>query len=200
MTLYQGVAGGGIVDFMSEGVSLREGASWWWVPYAWIVAVFVVTAWAWHFGTRQSGGIVPVAERRVMPEVAMAQLDGGTWKISEHRGQVVLVNYWATWCGPCWEETPGLIRLSQELGAKGLAVVGVAIDEGGDEKVRRFVEEFRVPYPVVRPERMSQMEYGLAGVPTTVLVDKDGRVAKTYVGAVREADFKADVETLLAER
>jgi peroxiredoxin len=83
--------------------------------------------------------------------------------------------------------------------AKGLAVVGVAIDEGGKEKVKKFVDEFRVPYPVVMPERMSQMEYGLEGVPTTILLDKQGRVAKTYVGAVREADFKTDVEVLLAE-
>lgn len=185
---------------MSEGDALREGVARGWVPYAWVVAVFVVMAWAWHTGTRQSGGIAPASERRVMPELAMRQIDGGTWRMSEHRGQVVLVNYWATWCGPCWEETPGLIRLSQELGSKGLAVVGVAIDEGGDEKVRKFAGEFRVPYPVVRPEKMSQMEYGLAGVPTTILVDRDGRVAKTYVGAVREADFKTDVETLLAER
>ena len=58
--------------------------------------------------------------------------------------------------------------------------------KAGREKVKKFVEEFRVPYPVVMPERMSQMEYGLEGVPTTILVDKQGRVAKTYVGAVRQ--------------
>ena len=120
--------------------------------------------------------------------------------MADHRGQVVLVNYWATWCGPCWEETPGLIRLSEEFGPKGLAVVGVALDEGGKEKVEKFVREFRVPYPVVMPERMSQMEYGMAGVPTTILIDKEGRVAKTYVGAVRQADFAEDVGVLLAER
>jgi cytochrome c biogenesis protein CcmG, thiol:disulfide interchange protein DsbE len=199
MTLYQADAVDGIVDCMSEGVALREGVARGWVPYGWIVAVFVVMAWAWHYGTRQSGGIAPAAERRVMPDLAMRQLNGGTWRMVDHRGQVALVNYWATWCGPCWEETPGLIRLSRELETKGLAVVGVAIDEGGDEKVRKFVGEFHVPYPVVRPERMSQMEYGLAGVPTTILVDKQGRVAKTYVGAVREADFRTDVEELLAE-
>jgi O-6-methylguanine DNA methyltransferase len=95
-----------------------------WVRYAVGAVAFGVVAWAWHFGTRQSGGIAPVAERRVMPELVMAQLDGGTWRMTDHRGQVVLVNYWATWCGPCWEETPGLVRLSQ---SKGLAVVGVAI-------------------------------------------------------------------------
>ena len=93
-----------------------------------------------------------------------------------------------------------MIRLSQELGPKGLAVVGVAIDEGGADKVRKFVKDFGVPYPVVRPERLSQMEYGMEGVPTTLLVDREGRIAKTYVGAVRQADFATDVETLLAER
>jgi len=168
-----------------------------WVKYAVAVVGFGVVAWAWHFGTRQSGGIAPAGERRMMPELVMRRLDGGTWRMGEHRGQVVLVNYWATWCEPCWEETPGLIRLSQEV--KGLAVVGVAIDEGGQAKVQKFVGEFHVPYPVVMPERMSQMEFGLEGVPTTILVDKQGRVAKSYVGAVRERDFRTDVEALLAE-
>jgi cytochrome c biogenesis protein CcmG/thiol:disulfide interchange protein DsbE len=170
-----------------------------WSKYVWLTAAFVLMAFVWHFGTRQSGGIVPVGERRVMPELAMTQLDGGTWRLADHRGQVVLVNYWATWCGPCWEETPGLVRLSRELGPKGLAVVGVAIDEGGAEEVKKFVDEFNVSYPVVLPERMSQMEYGMEGVPTTILVDKEGRVAKTYVGAVRQKDFETDVEVLLEE-
>jgi cytochrome c biogenesis protein CcmG/thiol:disulfide interchange protein DsbE len=171
-----------------------------WVKYAVAVVAFGVVAWAWHFGTRQSGGIAPAGERRVMPELAMTELDGETWRMAEHRGQVVLVNFWATWCEPCWEETPGLIRLSQDLRPKGLAVVGVALDESGRGKVQKFVDEFHVSYPVVMPERMSQMEYGLEGLPTTILVDKQGRVAKTYVGAVRERDFKTDIESLLAER
>jgi cytochrome c biogenesis protein CcmG, thiol:disulfide interchange protein DsbE len=169
-----------------------------WVKYVAGAIAFGIVAAVWHYGTRQSGGIVPVGERRMMPELAMAQLDGEPWRMADHRGQVVLVNYWATWCGPCWEETPGLIRLSQEM--KGLAVVGVSLDTGGTAKVQKFVDEFHVPYPVVMPERMSQMEFGLEGVPTTILVDKQGRVAKTYVGAVRERDFRTDVEALLVEQ
>ena len=164
------------------------------------VIAFAVVSCAWYFATGRSGGIAPVVDRKVMPELVMRQLDGGEWRMSEHRGQVVLVNYWASWCEPCWEETPGLIRLSKELGPQGLAVVGVAVDEGGTAKVQRFVEEFRVPYPVTLPESGSQMAYGMAGVPTTILVDRMGRVAKTYSGAVRQADFKTDVSTLLAER
>ncbi|MDQ2834482.1 MAG: TlpA family protein disulfide reductase [Acidobacteriota bacterium] len=171
-----------------------------WFRYGVGIAAFAVVAWAWHYGTRQSGGIKPAGERKAMPELVMAQLDGGRWRMTEHRGQVVLVNYWASWCGPCWEETPGLIRLAQEMGPKGLAVVGVAMDEGGTGKVREFVDRFHVPYPVALPAKMSQMGYGLEGLPTTVLVDRQGRVAKTYVGAVREADFAEDVEVLLRER
>ena len=119
--------------------------------------------------------------------------------MKDHRGQVVLVNYWATWCGPCREEMPGLVRLSQELGPKGLAVVGVSVDEGSREKVQQFVDEFHVTYPVALQEPMSQMAQGMAGVPTTILVDRQGRVAKTYVGAVGERDFRQDVKILLAE-
>jgi peroxiredoxin len=161
--------------------------------------VLVMMGWAWHFGARQSGGIAPVSERKVMPALVLAQLDGGTWRMVDHRGEVVLVNYWATWCEPCWEEAPGLVRLSQELGPKGLAVLGVSVDDGGRGKVQQFVDEFHLPYPVALQEPMSQMSRGMAGVPTTILVDRQGRVAKTYVGQVEERDFRKDVQVLLGE-
>src|SRR6202041_2748403 len=152
-----------------------------WVRFAVGVVGFGIVAAGWHFGTRESGGSRPAGERTAMPELVMAQLDGGTWRMEDHRGQVVLVNYWATWCGPCWEETPGLVRLSRELGVKGLAVVGVSIDEGGKGKVQQIVDEFHVSYPVALQEPMSQMARGMAGVPTTILVDRQGRGAKAYV-------------------
>jgi cytochrome c biogenesis protein CcmG, thiol:disulfide interchange protein DsbE len=177
------------------GMGRRERAVWGGLA----VIAFGLVAWAWHHATSQAGDIVPVASRRVMPALELEQLGGGTWRMAEHRGQVVLVNYWATWCGPCWEETPGLIRLAREIGPKGLAVVGVSLDQGSRGKVQKFVDDFHVPYPVAFPAAMSQVEQGLVGVPTTILVDRNGRVAKTYSGAVREADFREDVEVLLGE-
>jgi thiol-disulfide isomerase/thioredoxin len=149
---------------------------------------------------KQSGYIVPVGSRKMMPLLVMERLDGGEWRMVDHQGQVVLINYWATWCGPCREETPGLVSLARELGPKGLAVVGVAMDEGDRKKVRDFVERFQVRYPVVFPEAMSQIGFGMVGLPTTILVDRNGRVAKTYVGAVRRADFEGDVNTVLREQ
>jgi len=138
-----------------------------------------------------------------MPLVNLRQLDGGTWRLFDHHGQVVVVNYWASWCAPCWEETPTLQRLSHELGPSGLAIVGVAMDEGDsdhvDAEIRRFVHTLNVDYPIALPVLLSQMAYGMDGLPTTILVDRQGRVAKVYTGAIQERELKTDVKALLAE-
>lgn len=151
-------------------------------------------------GPVKAGGMTPVAMRRPAPKLDLQQLDGGSWRLEDHRRQVVLINLWATWCGPCREETPGLVELYRDAGPKGLAIVGLSLDTGGREKVQDFVQQFHVPYPIVFPEPMSQLADTVEGVPTTILVDKHGRVAKTFVGAVERAVFAADVDTLLAER
>ena len=169
------------------------------VQYGFAVLGAALLVFALSHRTKQSGHLVPVGSRRAMPELVLERLDGGVWRIADHRGQVVLVNYWATWCGPCQMETPGLVSLAREAGPNGLAVVGVSMDEGDRKKVREFVERFQIPYPVVFPEEMSQLGMGMAGLPTTILVDREGRVAKTYVGAVRRADFAADVNAVLRE-
>jgi cytochrome c biogenesis protein CcmG/thiol:disulfide interchange protein DsbE len=134
-----------------------------------------------------------------MPELEMAQLGGGTWRLAEHRGQVVLINYWATWCGPCRAEMPGLAAVARGLGPKGLAVVGVSLDKDDHKVVQSFVEHYKVPYPVAFPAALSQVEQGMEWIPTTVLVDRAGRVVKTYVGEVRRVDFETDVASVLGE-
>lgn len=150
-------------------------------------------------GPVRSAGMTPTAMRRLAPNMEFEQMDGGMWRLREHRGQVVLINLWATWCGPCREETPGLVDLYREDGPKGLTVVGLSLDTGGRERVRDFARRFQVPYPIVFPETMSQLADTVEGVPTTILIDRNGRVAKTFVGAVERATFAADVDALLAE-
>src|ERR1700748_2203273 len=99
------------MDVMKQERYVRFGAG---------AIAFAIVALVWHFGQKQSGGIAPAGLRRAMPGAAMEQLGGGIWRMEGHRGEVVLVNYWATWCGPCRDEIPGLIRLEDELGPKGL--------------------------------------------------------------------------------
>jgi thiol-disulfide isomerase/thioredoxin len=169
----------------------------------WMVFFIAATGVAFFLSQRyqqaKSGGLTPVAMRQAAPDMVMEQMGGGDWRLGEHRGQVVLMNLWATWCGPCREETPALARLYREMKPKGLEVVGLSLDVGGREKVRAFAQKFDVPYPITFPEPMSQLADTVKGVPTTILIDRQGRVAKTYVGAVLETVFKEDVETLLNE-
>ena len=147
-----------------------------------------------------SGPIQAPANRRPMRELVLPQLDGASWRLSDHRGQVVLVNYWATWCEPCRQELPGLAKLAREYQPKGLAVVGVSMDEDRPNTVQQFAKEFHIPYPVVLGTSFSPVGSSVQALPTSILVDPQGRAAKTYIGAVRESVFRADVDHLLAER
>jgi len=171
-----------------------------WAILAFAVAAALVFFLSQRQGAARAGGITPVARRRPAPAMVLERMDGGSWRLRDHRGQVVLINLWATWCGPCREETPGLVRLYQDMAPRGLEIVGLSLDVGDREKVRSFARRFQVPYPIVFPEPMSQLADTLEGVPTTILIDRDGRIAKTYVGAVRQAIFAADIGELLAER
>jgi cytochrome c biogenesis protein CcmG/thiol:disulfide interchange protein DsbE len=154
-----------------------------------------------HFN--RSDGLAAPKSRKLLPPLILTLLDDQTWKLSDHRGQVVAINYWASWCVPCWEETPMLIRVSHDFGAQGFTVVGVAMDEHDSNKVpvgvRRFLNTLHVSYPTAMIRPMSQVGYGMDGFPTTLLIDRSGRLARTYVGAIREKAFRLDVERLLKE-
>jgi cytochrome c biogenesis protein CcmG/thiol:disulfide interchange protein DsbE len=148
----------------------------------------------------QKAGVRPVTDRTRMADLAFPQLNGGSWRLSDHRGQVVLINYWASWCAPCRQETPGLIDLARDYRYKGLSIVGVSMDEGGKRAVESFLTEFHLPYPVLMPDLASPAAPAIDALPTSVLVDRSGRAAKSYIGAVKESVFRADVDRLLAEQ
>ena len=140
-----------------------------------------------------------VKSRKAMPPFNVSQLNGGRWKLADHRGEIVLINFWATWCPPCRQETSGLVKLSNDYRAKGVAVLGISFDEGGTEAIQAFVHKFQLPYPVGMVDPASSWALAVESLPTTIFIDRDGRVAKTYMGAVRESVFQADIDRLLAE-
>ena len=162
-----------------------------------VVAAAILTLMPHDFDS--GGEIVPVAKRKNMPEISMPDLNGGSWKLSDHRGRIVLVNFWASWCGPCREETPALVKLSREYESRGLDITGVAMDDT-DQPVRQFVRHYQVSYPVLLPPATSPYVSAISALPTSFLVDKQGRMAKTYVGEISQRALRGDVEHLLTEQ
>jgi len=148
----------------------------------------------WH-----GGGVAPASARKATVDFTLQDIDGKRWSLAEQRGRVMLVNYWATWCPPCRQETPGLVRLATEYRGKGVEVVGITLDEDLTA-VREFVAEYHVSYPILLPSNASNLTTMIESIPVTLLHDRQGRVAKRYVGAVAEATLKRDVEQLLAEQ
>lgn len=125
-------------------------------------------------------------------------LEGGEWKLSDHRGKVVLVNLWATWCPPCRAETPDLVRLSEELKARGLEVIGVSMDQGDPGIIHRFQSDYKVSYPLARGVEVPALQGQLA-LPTTLVYDRKGRLAGKTVGAIEAGAFRETLEALLGE-
>lgn len=166
-----------------------------WLGYAAIFAAvlfFMAPESWWQFG------VTPDAQRPAAADFTLKGFDGAEWKMSEHRGRVVVVNYWATWCAPCRIETPGLVAFAKEFENRGVDVIGVTMDEDLS-LVPPFVDEYAINYPIAYPNAAALPSAEGFPLPTTMLYDKNGRLAKKYTGIVLASTLRSDAEALLAE-
>jgi len=111
----------------------------------------------------------------------------------------VLVNFWATWCHGCQTEIPSFIEFEKEYDNRGLTIVGVSLDDDGWKSVRPWIKGKGVTYPIVIGSGALSQEYGLVGMPLSVLVDRQGRIANSHAGVVDPAAFKKQIQALLRE-
>lgn len=124
-----------------------------------------------------------------MPEYTSAWLDGSKFDLAGRRGKVVLLNVWATWCGPCRYEIPELQAIHDRYAPKGFEVVGVSVDEGAVDAVREFVQQHKMTYPIVfDPEQKVTNLLQTSVLPTTVLLDRNGKIAWKKYGAIMPND------------
>jgi thiol-disulfide isomerase/thioredoxin len=116
------------------------------------------------------------------PDFTLKTLDGQEITLSKFKGKVVLLDFWATWCGPCREAIPHLISLQKTYQEKGFEVIGMNVDKGDAETVRRFVKSMDIPYPITLTPEEVVRNYGVTGLPTTILIDKQGKIRQKLLG------------------
>ena len=138
-------------------------------------------------------------DRKIAPDFTLSDANGQSVKLSDYRGKVVLLDFWATWCGPCQIEIPWFIEFEQQYKSKGLEVVGVSMDEDGWKAVKPYIAEHKLNYRILLgDETVGALYGGLDALPTTFLLDREGRFAfSQHVGLTAKNEFLSEIQTLL---
>lgn len=131
-------------------------------------------------------------------DFALTSVDGSPVKLSDYQGKVVLVNFWATWCGPCVVETPSLVRVYHKYRDRGFQVIGVAM-QSEEDNVKKFVDKYHVPYAIARDTTSEiGLRYQVFALPSSFLFTPEGKVKKTFMGFVEEATLERELDALFA--
>ena len=150
-------------------------------------------------GTEAPAG-EPGAIGTAAPAFSLPDLDGKTISLADFKGKVVILDFWATWCPPCRAEIPDFVRLQSKYRDQGLVVVGLSMDEEGAKIVRPFAEEFNVNYTMLIANDQTANDFGgIVGIPTTFVLDRQGRVVKKFVGQAQLKDFEDAIQPLLGQ-
>jgi thiol-disulfide isomerase/thioredoxin len=132
------------------------------------------------------------------PNFTLKTKEGQTITLSKLKGKVVLINFWATWCGPCRAEIPGFKEVYNKYKSKGLEIVGISLDENGWEDVTPFMKQYSINYPVVIGNEKTAKAYGdIYGLPTSFVIDKQGYIVDKHVGLLSKEQLEEKIKGLL---
>lgn len=149
---------------------------------------------------RRGGAGAGSAQGMPMPEFTLASLGGSPVSKRDFAGRVVLFDFWATWCGPCRRGIPDFVELHAAYAGRGLAILGVGLDQEGAAALKPFAEKLKISYPVLLGNQETAKRWGgVAAIPATFIVDRKGIVRKQYVGFQPKPVLEAAVSSLLAE-
>lgn len=128
----------------------------------------------------------------------LQDVNGKAVSLADFKGKVVILDFWATWCGPCVKEVPGFVELQKQYGPEGVVVVGVSLDDEGPKVVKKFMEKYSVNYPVVMYNNKVIKDYGnIQSIPTTFVIDRDGKIIFKHVGFTEKSVFESQIKSLL---
>ena len=149
---------------------------------------------------RAASPVKPDKERKPAPEFALKDADGKTVHLEDYKGKVVLLDFFATWCGPCKIEIPWFMELERKNKDKGFSVLGVSMDDEGWEVVKPFLADLGVNYRVViGNDATAQVYGGVDALPTTFLIDRNARIAAVHVGLASKKVFEDGIQQLLQD-
>ncbi len=143
----------------------------------------------------------PAKQRKPAASFALKDGSGATVKLEEYRGKVVLLDFWATWCTGCKQEIPWFSQFQKTYASSGFAMIGVSLDEGGWRVLRPFLAANKVPYEMLLGNEATAQSYGIASLPDTFLIDREGRVAAAYRARLVDKDeVEVNIKALLSQR
>jgi len=163
------------------------------------LGLFALTPLASPAGTPAS--ITAVGSRKAAPSISFHDATGKKHQLSDYKGRVVLLDFWATWCTGCKLEIPWFMEFEKRYRARGFSAIGVAVDDEGWRTVKPYLAEHPITYPVVLGNMdVMEKKFGLpASLPVTLLIDRNGRIALTHPGVIEKDKFEADIRQLLDE-
>ena len=133
------------------------------------------------------------------PDFSLSTLDGQSVKLSDYRGKAVLLNFWATWCGPCKVEMPWFVDLQKQYGSQGLQIIGVAMDDSGKDAIDKFAKEMGVNYLILQgKEAVGDAYGGVLGLPTTFFIDRNGKIIDSNAGLIGKGEIEENIKKALA--
>jgi thiol-disulfide isomerase/thioredoxin len=142
---------------------------------------------------------VPSTSRKLAPNFSLRDAKGARVQLSDYRGKVVLLDFWATWCTGCKVEIPWYIEFEKTYRPKGLVSIGVAMDEEGWQVVEPYLKEHPINYRIVIADTIVSKNYRITSLPLTLLIDRKGNIAESFAGVVDKSAWEARIRELLQE-
>ena len=141
------------------------------------------------------------AARKPAPNFTLKDENGASVSLADYKGKVVLLNFWATWCGPCQIEIPWFMQFEQQYKSQGFAVLGVSMDDDGWQAVKPFIASRKVNYRILLGnDSVGSLYGGLDDLPTSFVIDREGRLAYTHVGLAGKNEYLEEIQLLLASK
>ena len=174
-------------------------------PLTLVVVAFAVALmlyFGFHAARRDGPSFAPrLALASPAPDFTLQSLDGKTMRLSDFRGKAVLLNFWATWCGPCKIEMPWFVELQNQYASQGFQIVGVAMDDASKEDISKFAKDMGVNYPILIGKESVGEEYGgVPALPESFLIGRDGKIVEKILGLRGKAEIEDAIKKALDTR